>query len=120
MDSNETQIRVEEDGPRRTIHVNGPLDLPNTETVRQALLESVVRSGDASLDTLVGLAGLTRIDLSGLQLLCSSHRTAISRGNSLRLADPPAWFQEFCSAAGFARSRSTCPHRRGDECIWSA
>jgi len=118
MDSNETTVRVDDDGRSRVVHVNGPLDLPNAKKVCQALVESLGQSANTGRADYVSLDGLTRIDLSGLQLLCSSHRTAVSLGNNLKLADPPPWFHEVCSAAGFVRSRSTCPYRRGENCLW--
>jgi len=114
----EVAVRVEDDGHRRTIHVEGPVDLPHAGALRQTLLESL--SVSAALPVVLDLHALERVDLVGLQLLCSSHRTAVLRGGNITVGDAPDWFHTVCNAAGFARSRSTCPHRRGDNCLWRA
>jgi anti-anti-sigma factor len=120
MSTNETTILVEDDGSRRTIHVGGVLDLPNAATLQQAMADSLQPSSGEPRPTVVELSELTRIDLCGLQLLCSGHRTSVKRGGDLSLSGPPAWFDELCSAAGFAQSRSTCPNRTKNNCLWKA
>jgi anti-anti-sigma regulatory factor len=93
--------------------------LPNAGKVRQSLLEAIETSSAGGRAVVIDLSALVAVDLSGLQLLCSSHRTAVTRGASLTLGAVPQWFASAAISAGFSRSRSTCPYRRGDICLWS-
>ncbi len=120
MDSPETSIRIENDGHRRTIRIEGPLDLPNAGPVRLAILEAIEASHRESRLAVLDLSSVVSVDLCGLQLLCSSHRMAVTCGVGLTLGEAPDWLAAVCTSVGFSRSRSTCPYRRGDNCLWSA
>lgn len=116
MDSPEPTIRLEHDGLRPTVLVQGPLDLTGAGAVRPVLMESLLNSNSVMID----LGGLTRLDLSGLQLLCSAHRTAVTRGAALTLGRVPDWVRELIVIAGFHPSLSTCPYRKGADCLWNS
>jgi ABC-type transporter Mla MlaB component len=119
MDSHVTSIRTQDDGPNRTIHLHGPLDLPNVRMVHRTLMDALNRPGESGRWTLINLSALTRVDLAGLQLLCSGHRTAVFHGDNLKI-QAPDWFHEASSSAGFDQRRSTCPYRRDGNCLWHA
>ena len=120
MTEAEAAIRVAEDGPRCTVHVTGALDLSNALLLHEALLKRAPGPHGEKQRSLVDISGVTRADLSGLQLLCSAHRTYVVRGGDLSLEGQPEWFGSLCAAAGFERRRSTCPYRRADACLWKA
>ena len=121
MDSPETSIRLEANGAGQTIYIAGALDLSGSALIRQALVDVIVNaSEDRKPAGTLDLSELTRVDLVGLQLLCSAHRTTVNRGGDLELGAAPDWFHEISQSAGFVRRRSTCPHRRGQNCLWRA
>ncbi|HUA62582.1 MAG TPA: STAS domain-containing protein [Verrucomicrobiae bacterium] len=120
MDSPETSIRLETSGPREIIQVAGPLDLSGSALVQQALFDTIVAASTEKRAAALDLSQVTRVDLAGLQLLCSTHRTAVNRGGHLEIGQAPDWFHEACQSVGFDQRRSTCPHRRGQNCLWRA
>jgi anti-anti-sigma factor len=118
MDSGgEMAVQVEGTNERRVLRVAGPLDIAHTAALRQALVEASDGCG-AGRSTVVDLAGVTAVDLCGLQLLCSAHRTFAARGGGLSLQCRPAWFCQASTAAGFAAGTQTCGPRLCGDCLW--
>jgi hypothetical protein len=124
----ELAVRVDDDGNRRVLYVDGQLDLANAGVLRAALMDSLHLPGEGGCGgtacsgsgpaTIIDLAGVQAVDLCGLQLLCSAHRTHALRGKKLSLRQVSEQFRKTATAAGFNRSTLKCPHRRGDECLW--
>ena len=87
----------------RSLCLEGELTVSNAADLRQGLLEALEQSDRLELD----MDAVTAIDLAGLQLLCSAHRTAVAREKSLTLKDElPPPLQEACVNAGFDFHRS--------------
>ncbi len=94
--------------------LNGELTLPHAPVLRDALVESLSRGKNVT----VRFLRVGEIDLSCLQLLCSSHRTAVEKGLSLTLdMEDRELFERFRTAAGFVRARGCSPGRE-HTCLW--
>jgi ABC-type transporter Mla MlaB component len=93
--------------------LDGELTVSNAAALREGLLAALAQGDQVELD----LEEVTAIDLAGLQLLCSAHRTAVAGEKSLTLKGtlPPA-LQQACAGAGFDLHRS-CRFNRGVNCF---
>jgi hypothetical protein len=81
---------------------------------REALSAVIPGTGNVCVD----IKGVTEIDLSGLQLLCAAHRTAVSANVTMRLdSDGNETFLASARAAGFL-THVGCPRDREKTCIW--
>lgn len=112
-DGDQFRIQVMETGEGRVLRVEGPLTLSTAGRLRDALLEA----WQAGKKTIFDAAGITDIDLAGLQLLCSAHRTYQRTGTGFELAAVSPQVVETARAAGFDNRTSACASRDGN-CIW--
>jgi len=118
MDSGgENANQIGNTGERRVVRLEGPLDIAHAAGLRFALLEALEASG-AEGGTLIDLSGVTAVDLCGLQLLCSAHRSFAGRGGAIGFEERPEWFQQASAAAGFAASTQACGSRLCQDCLW--
>lgn len=83
-----------------------------------ALQSALVAGLEGGSELLVDLSGLTGVDLSGLQLLCAAHQSAVRDGKALHLTDGGnTIFREKAAAAGFLRDAG-CVRDTSCSCIW--
>ncbi len=79
-------------------------------SIRDALRTRLAAEGPVELD----LGGVPEVDLAGLQLLCSAHRTADAQGKEFRVVRWSDAFARVIEAAGFLRHHGCC-----DGCLWN-
>ena len=72
---NGLKIRVGDAEGRVLMCVEGALRLPNTAELQQALVAALPEGESKPL--VLDVSGATDLDLSGMQLLCSAHRTLL-------------------------------------------
>ena len=77
--------------------------------IRTALLEQLAAQGPFELD----LGEVDEVDLTGLQLLCSAHRTATARGKEFRVTRWSEAFERAVETAGFHRHQGC-----SEGCLW--
>ena len=111
--SDEIKVGVADAGGRRTVLVEGEIRLAGAGSLRQVLVEELC----AGQQTVLDLAGVTGVDLSGLQLLCSAHRTYVRHDAVLELQGVTEELTRTARRAGFDARTSVCPFRRG-MCLW--
>lgn len=107
------QIRVEEEAAARTLYAEGDLTVLTAETLRTALLDLLAPGASVSLDT----SSITAIDLSGLQLLCSAHRTFRSQNGVFELKGRSKALLESARGSGYD-DHSVCRFRSDGNCLW--
>ncbi|QWV96002.1 STAS domain-containing protein [Geomonas nitrogeniifigens] len=101
-------------GATEVLKVSGGVTICEARDFREALLAAL----EAAPEVRVDVSALTGIDLTGLQLLCSAHQSAVRRGKSLHVFDGGnATFREAANGAGFQR-HTGCPQDRACSCIW--
>jgi len=115
MDCTGVQIAVAEAEGRKVMRVAGELTLAGTPPLRAALLEALNAGDSVVLD----LRDVKEIDLCGLQILCSAHRTFIRQDRTLSLANVPQRVRTLAGRAGYDAQRSICPYRQGGNCHWA-
>jgi anti-anti-sigma factor len=110
----EIQVRIEKVDGRKVVYVEGELALPAAGGLRLVLMEAM-KAGQA---TVLDASGVTALDLCGLQLLCSAHRTYRRNGASLELRAEPPEVREIAQAAGFQGGGSACACPGDGRCLW--
>lgn len=90
------------------------LTIERIKELRQELAAVIGRAEQVWVD----LGAASELDLAGLQLLCSAHRTAASLGKALRLAGPlPPHLRHTLREAGFIRHVG-CARDCTGSCLW--
>ena len=113
-DSRVKIVEVPEESGRVTVQVSGTMTIPMARDVHTALVESFARAGQVLLD----LEEVEEIDLTGLQLVCAAHRSALNSGKVFLVKGHRR--EEILLAAtkaGFAR-RTGCT-KDNDTCFWA-
>jgi anti-anti-sigma factor len=96
------------------LSLNGELTLPHAAQFRNELMQAL----DSAQRIIIDPQGLSDIDLSGMQLLCAAHQSALAIGKEILLdRDQSTVFKQRCEQAGL-----TCGHQCGREnnlaCFW--
>lgn len=104
---------IQKKGLTRII-LDGELTINNVAGLKDGLLEALWGGDRIEID----LQGVTAIDLAGLQILCSMHRSALEQGKVLSLSNTevPALQQARC-AAGFFLIHN-CRIDTPSNCLW--
>jgi anti-anti-sigma factor len=95
--ADQLSIRVEQKDGGRVVHAGGELSLAVAAEMRDVLLAAAESGEPVALN----LAGITAIDLCGLQLLCSAQRTFETRGGSFVLQEISDAVRSTASDAGY-------------------
>jgi len=100
----------------RTIDFEGNLTVQNIEEVKRTLENSLAKAGDVTLR----FGAVTDIDLTGLQLICSVHRTAARGKRRIQIETPvPKAVSDAAESAGFLRLNG-CKQDPEKTCFWAA
>lgn len=99
-------------GRSRRLALEGALVVQHVAEMKTKLKEAL-----EEVDTLtIDLSETSEVDLAGLQLLCSAHRTAISLNKTLcRMGEPQE--KEALGLTDMAASQG-CPQALKQNCIW--
>jgi anti-anti-sigma factor len=98
-----------------TLVLDGELTIRRARQIKDILLAQLQAGKATDLD----LTDVSAIDISGLQLLCSAHRTLKKSGGDLRVASQlPASIAQIVRTAGFARRRD-CRPNCDHPCLWN-
>lgn len=106
----------EESGRTGTLSLEGELVIQRASELKTALLQA-----QDGMDNLVlNLDGVTGADVSGFQLLCALHRTAVKKEKHLTVIGITSLsFGQAVKNAGFEREQG-CPFDQDQSCIWKA
>ena len=92
----------------------GSMTIGQAAELKEVFLEALA----AASELLVDLSGVTEIDLTGLQLLDASHRSALADGKRFSINDGGnQCFRDTVESAGFRR-RVGCERDKTGTCIW--
>jgi anti-anti-sigma regulatory factor len=108
-------IEIDESGDQATITVRGAIGIAGACMLRDALLP--IQDRWSSL--IVNLEDMTEIDVSGLQLLCAAHRTAVKLHKQVTLTGHLAEsVHQSAANAGFLKEQA-CAMGGGQACLWA-
>ncbi len=106
--------RIEGDGKRRILTLSGELTIQNAEYIRSRLLESMQNIEHLT----VRVDGATDVDLTCLQLLCASHKTATQLKVRFDVdKEQSEIFNQAAIDTGFFR-HTGCVFDTKQECLW--
>lgn len=107
-------MKVIQQKDKTYICLGGELTIHNVAVLRDGLLQVLGRNDRFEID----LEGVTALDLAGLQLLCSVHRSALAQGKTLSLNKRlvPVLLQAR-EVAGFVLNQS-CRDNPAADCFW--
>jgi anti-anti-sigma regulatory factor len=100
-----------------TLHISmqGRLCIDTTQDLLFLLKENLDKAARVAIDP----AGVTEADLSGVQLICSACRTALTQHKGFCFkTDLPDCMKKTVESIGLQRSVS-CKHNADMACIWS-
>ena len=110
----ELQLQVDVGENVRTIRAEGELSITTAGALKTALVEGLRTEARTVLDA----SSITSVDLAGLQLVCSAHRTYRARDAALEFSTVSEVVRKTAVAAGFEVTHSSCPYRQAGECLW--
>lgn len=115
MDDFKVELAQNESMPdARVLTVQGELTIFSAAEFKAALFDALSGAGHVTVD----VEHVNGVDLTGLQILCSAHRSATAEGKSISLAgEQSPVFAEAVVLAGFSRSTG-CVAEGGNTCIW--
>ena len=100
---------------KQILKVSGGLTISDAGGLRQALLAALEAGSELQVD----LTEMTGIDLTGLQLLCAAHQSALLGGKWFYITDGGNMtFREMATGAGFRR-HTGCARDTSYSCIWA-
>jgi anti-anti-sigma regulatory factor len=108
------QIRLDVTDDTRIIRAEGDLSIATAGALRTELIAGLRPGARTVLD----VALLKTVDLAGVQLLCSAHRTYLRHDAAFEFGGLSDALQATALAAGYEASRSVCPYRRNGNCLW--
>ena len=97
----------------REIGIFGAMTIHHAEEIWSAMLEALAEADEVRLE----MAQVKEIDLMGLQLLCSAHRTSVSMSKRFILGGCSASVKETIQDSGFKRYVG-CEQDVDHTCIW--
>jgi anti-anti-sigma regulatory factor len=99
---------------KQGLKLTGSMTIGQAAELKEVFLEALA----AASELLVDLSGVTEIDLTGLQLLDASHRSALADGKRFSINDGGnQCFRDTVESAGFRR-RVGCERDTTGTCIW--
>ncbi|ACM20612.1 STAS domain protein [Geotalea daltonii FRC-32] len=109
-----TMAKAEGNPAALVVKVSGPLTVQNVGELKTSLLQALEGGEQLCLD----LAGVTEVDLAGLQLLCSAHRSSLHLNKHLCITTGDSDIIDTASMeAGFQRHVG-CAQDKEKSCFW--
>lgn len=97
------------------VRFSGEFSRNRGEEIRHKLYFAIMQSANVLID----LADVSSVDLSGLQLICATHRKALESNVVLSLAPSvPDHVGKLAVSAGLPRKIPCVTAEKGEGCIW--
>lgn len=104
-----------EEAGSRTIRIAGAITIPHISDIRGELLNSL----DGADTIVLEVAGVNEIDVTGLQLLCSTHRSFVKKELQISIQGASAGVvHSAAESAGLLRT-TCCVSNTRCACLWS-
>jgi ABC-type transporter Mla MlaB component len=110
----DTAVAIKENSSTTEVVISGSMTIDRIEELRIGLIDAFNRGKKVQ----VSLEAVTEVDITGLQLLCSAHRTSIANGIDLSVAGGACEaLSAVAGEAGMLRHIG-CPQDTCGTCIW--
>ncbi len=106
--------KIEANGNALVLILNGEATIDAAGELKKMLLNSI----ESADDIVINIEGLTAVDLSFLQLLCSAHRSCLKLKKNLSLSNGrPNFYNRIVRNAGYSRQKG-CELDSDNSCLW--
>ncbi len=96
------------------VAINGAMTICQAAELKAGLLKAFETGKPVEIQ----VAGVTEVDVTGLQLICSAHRSSLERGCTLKVSGTDSeGFARVAQQAGMLR-HAGCSHDVTNSCIW--
>ena len=76
-------FKIEQSDKKKILTITGSVTIENINAVKKVLVDII----DQSDHVMVNIADITEVDVTFLQLLCSAHKSMISRNKRLSISE---------------------------------
>ena len=98
----------------KSVTLAGDLTVENASEIRDALIEAIHKEDGISLD----ISGVTDLDVSFLQIICSLHRTVFKTGKTINIqGEMPRSIRHAISDYGYI-CRGDCIYDEQKTCVF--
>jgi len=97
-----------------TIRVVGPVTILTVESLQKGFLSAF----ETTKNVIIDISAVTELDLAGMQLLCSAHRSSYSHGMEFNVVGHNQLILEMAAASGHLRHKG-CEQDSKNTCIWN-
>jgi len=105
--------KLEESEKGKVLSFSGDLTVSNAELFKTSLVDAMKNTDNLVLN----LSGITRADISFLQIVCSVHKKAINSNRSIKIDDNPSIiYKETLRDSGFLKQKG-CQSNTQEECL---
>jgi anti-anti-sigma factor len=109
------KIDIKQDGSMGVITLEGEITIQSAGEFREAMISAL----GSFKKVYVNVEGVSLVDVSCFQILCSAHRTAIRSNKTLECSGIlPEGFRKTAQDAGYIRN-SGCAFDSSNACIWA-
>ena len=100
--------------PPSTIRITGEVTILTVDALQKKLLSAF----EISKNVIIDISGVTELDLAGMQLLCSAHRSSYSHGMEFHVVGHNRLILEMAAASGHLRHKG-CEQDSKNTCLWN-
>ena len=84
----------------------------------KSLLKDLLTAFETKKNVIIDISAITELDLAGMQLLCSSHRSSIFKGKEFSVVGHNQLIWQMAAASGHLRNKGCEPDSK-NTCIWN-
>ena len=97
-----------------TIKLIGEVTILTVETLQKGILSAF----ETTKNVVIDISGVTELDLAGMQLLCSVHRSSYAHGMEFNVMGHNDLIWQMAAASGHLRHKG-CEQDSKNTCIWN-
>lgn len=97
-----------------TVRIKGAATILTVAALQKGLLSVF----ETTRNLVIDISAVTDLDLAGMQLLCSAHRSSYSHGMDFNVVGYNRHILEMATASGHLRHKG-CEHDSKNTCIWN-
>ncbi len=97
-----------------TIKITGEVTILTVDALQKELLSAF----EITKNVIIDISGVTELDLAGMQLLCSAHRSSYAHGMEFNVMGHNQLIWQMATASGHLRHKG-CEQDSKNTCIWN-
>jgi anti-anti-sigma regulatory factor len=107
-------FKIEQLDKKKILTIKGSVTIENIDALKKVLIDLM----DQTDSLMINIAEISEVDITFLQLLCSAHKTMISRNRTLAISERRMeTFQKTINNSGYSQHKG-CGLDKTDSCLW--